>query len=601
LHIRDFLQNFISFHAGRLIVHLGIIALRPGSVHLISGHRLELGKRGNMCAKIDNARRTNPEGKLVLSAFAAAILGCGMSARAVQIDTDSDIKVRWDNTFKYSLGLRVSSEDQTLVNQPGGFNFDAGDRNFKVGRLFSDRVDWLSEVDASKGDAGFRISAAAWYDFRYRQSTDNGEPPVLSGLGSPHQFPNETVNLNGQKIDLLDAFAYDKGQIGDHPASVRLGRHTLLWGESLLIPSNGIAYGQAPLDLIKLLSVPNTQAKELFLPVTQASGQIQFGDVSLAAYVQVEWRRTRIPGVGSYFSFANFLDAGGHTLIIQPPSGGAPGLYLDRADDQTPSNFSQGGLALRWRSKALDAEFGVYAVNYADKLPQIYVQPGVDVASTGAGVRVGKYGLVFPQNSQIYGASATKDIGDVSVGMEVSFRNHTPLNSSPPSTVALPNQSIDAGHTPGAIGRSFHAQANGIYLLPPCALWNGGQALGEVAYNQRISVRENSATLDRTNTVNAYGFRGIFDPSWFQVLPGLDIDVPVGLGYNPKGRSSVVQLFNGGGDKGGDVSIGLNGLYFQTWKFGVDYTRYIGSARPNPTINAFRDRDFISLFVQRTI
>ena len=88
-----------------------------------------------------------------------------------------------------------------------------------------------------------------------------------------------------------------------------------------------------------------------------------------------------------------------------------------------------------------------------------------------------------------------------------------------------------------------------------------------------------------------------------QIVNGLDITIPIGLGYNPKGASRVVPLFNApASDKGGDFSIGLNANYLDKWRFGVNYTHYFGSADGFVNLagtqrtfkQLYADRDFIS-------
>jgi hypothetical protein len=109
-------------------------------------------------------------------------------------------------------------------------------------------------------------------------------------------------------------------------------------------------------------------------------------------------------------------------------------------------------------------------------------------------------------------------------------------------------------------------------------------------------------------TRDAVGLRVLFIPTWYQVLPGLELSAPIGLGYNPSGRSSVITLFNGGWSKGGDLSIGLSSIYLDTWKASINYTTFIGSAGtildPLTTSYTFKqslkDRDFVTLSIQRT-
>ena len=87
--------------------------------------------------------------------------------------------------------------------------------------------------------------------------------------------------------------------------------------------------------------------------------------------------------------------------------------------------------------------------------------------------------------------------------------------------------------------------------------------------------------------------------------------MPIGVGYNPKGNSGAVAQFNGGVEKGGDFSIGLNGLYQQVWKAGIRYTHYFGSEGPAVVLRpdltpdltfkqSLADRDFVSVTLQRS-
>jgi hypothetical protein len=119
--------------------------------------------------------------------------------------------------------------------------------------------------------------------------------------------------------------------------------------------------------------------------------------------------------------------------------------------------------------------------------------------------------------------------------------------------------------------------------------------------------------LDPNTERDAWGWRLVFTPTYRQVLPGLDIGVPIGLSYNPHGKSSVVSVFNNSGiDKGGDFSIGLDGSYLDDWRFTLTYTHWYGdkglfqngyngtTAQVKTFQNYFADRDFISFSVRRT-
>ena len=238
-----------------------------------------------------------------------------VGAQAFEIDTGNpEFKVRWDNSFKYSSAARIAKPSAGLTRTTFGptgvvganvLNQDDGDNNFSRG-IVSNRLDLLSELDASYGNFGGRISAAAWYDAYYNRGNQNTS--TSANHVPRNEFPDETRKIMGRKAELLDAFVFGKFELGDRPATVRLGRHTLLWGESLFFGANGIAGGMAPLDLVKLLSVPNSQFKEIGRPTGKLSAQVQLStDLTFGAYIPYEWKKTRLVPVGAYLSGSDSL------------------------------------------------------------------------------------------------------------------------------------------------------------------------------------------------------------------------------------------------------------------------------------------------------
>lgn len=510
--------------------------------------------------------------------IAMVIAGTGMApaAQAFEFDTQSDVKVRWDNTVRYSAARRLSGRSPALLSN---INTDDGNRNFDIG-LISDRLDLLSELDVTYKSVGLRLSGAAWYDALYNRANDNNSPATVNAFTVPsNAFTDATRKLHGKQAEILDAFVFGNGRIGDMPASVRVGKHTLLWGESLLLATNGISYGQAPLDIIKAQSVPGSQAKELFMPVGQVSGQLQPStDLSFAAYVQYDWRKSRLPAAGSYFSSADILDAGGERLLFARQ----PGPALLRGADTTARDSGQWGISARYYAKALDTEFGVYYLRFNDKLPQVYTRPSE-----------GNYALVYPEDIRVLGASFSTVVADNNVAGEIHVRRNMPLASVPLSVP--PGTPADNRNNPlYAVGNTVHAQVSIIHPLTATALWDSGTISAEVGGLYRTSVTRNAGNLDPARDRGAWGFSARFTPSYFQVLPNLDLSMPVSLSYNVKGKTPVTSAFNG--DKATTLSIGLNGEYQRTWNATLQYTNYFGGTAAQP----LKDRDFISLSLQRT-
>jgi hypothetical protein len=165
-----------------------------------------------------------------------------------------------------------------------------------------------------------------------------------------------------------------------------------------------------------------------------------------------------------------------------------------------------------------------------------------------------------------------------------------------------------------AVGRTLHAQASAIYAFTPNGLWDGASIAAEIAWNTRVGIDKNPAALDPNSTRSALGIRGVFTPTYFQIANGLDVNVPIGLGYTPYGRSSAVGNFNGGASRGGDISVGADFTYQSTWNFGVNATHYFGPAdvlltAANPTATpvqrltfkqTMKGRDFIGAYLKRS-
>jgi len=143
-------------------------------------------------------------------------------------------------------------------------------------------------------------------------------------------------------------------------------------------------------------------------------------------------------------------------------------------------------------------------------------------------------------------------------------------------------------------------------LFPASSFYAGAVLLAEVGWNTVSKVTMNAAAIDPGTTKDASSMRVIFIPNYFQVLPGVDIEVPIGLGHGLSGKSrAIYPAFMS--EKTGDFSIGVNALYDQTWKLTAAYTKFLGPAgsayvNPLPSFSfkqTLADRDFVSLSVSR--
>ena len=516
------------------------------------------------------------------------VVGClawGMTpraARAAPLGTVDGFDVRLDTTLRVSLAARVEPRNPSLL---GDVNADDGDRAFSPGPV-SERVDVASRLDISRGDLGVELSADGWYDAAYNQADADRSAATFNPVSVPvGEFPAETQRLLGRTVELDDAYLHDRLEVAGLPVSLRIGRQTLLWGESLFFATDGIAAGQAPVDLIKSAGQPLVEANELYLPVTEAVLRVALpADLSLEAYDQFEWRRDRIPGVASYFSTSDILDAGGERVLM--PNGGS----LSRTADRIPSGLGQSGLgqfgvALRRSTDMLD--LGLYALRYDAKSPE--PEPGTVP---------GSYRLAYPAGIDLLGASASSYLGNDTLSGEVSLRRHLPLASRfQPLAPTTPGQS-GGGATGFATGQAMQALVSFERQLRPGSFWPGifwdaAVLQAEAAATDLLAVESGPANRLPGTTRFALALQAVFTPTYYHLARDLVLTVPIGFEIGLAGRSSV----DPGRDAGtGTVSLGVAATYRTVWRADLSFTHYVGG----PALQPLADRDFVAASLQRT-
>lgn len=510
-----------------------------------------------------------------LSLAAAALCAglCG-TASAFEIDTgNEDTQARFDTTVRYNFGKRVGSQDSAIL---GNANFDDGDRNFANDSTINNRLDLLSELDiVYKKKSGVRLSVAAWYDQAYsggfaniNVSTSNhlvNGVPALGLSNSADRF------YHGPSGEILDAFVFGGFDVGTVPVNLRVGRHTVNWGESLLGGGaiHGVTYGQAPLDQAKALAMPGVEAKELFRPLNQISGTAQVTpELSLAAQYYLQWEATRIPEAGTYLGFSDSLDRGGESIAQ-----GAARFLRRPGGDLTPKDQGSWGLAARWSPEWLDGTAGVYLRNFSDNQPQ-----AVLVAPTPT---TRQYTLNYGGDVSLLGFSLSKQVAGISVGADVNWRRNMPLVAGTITATGAQADALAAGEMFGPRGDTFHAVLNGIGSIGATPLWNSASWSGELTYSRWLSVSQGEAFfkgnatyvgIDRVTDSN-WALALNFTPTWFQVIPGADLSLPLSYSRGIRGNSSVGSGGNeGAGSWAAGLSLDLNGKY----RFDLKYVNYFG-------------------------
>ncbi|AMO24122.1 DUF1302 domain-containing protein [Ramlibacter solisilvae] len=529
---------------------------------------------------INETRRPGIRRHALAAATAALCAGLCGTAAAVDFDTgNEDLTVRWDNTVRYNLGYRVEGQNPAII---GNINLDDGDRNFARHSIVTNRLDLLSEFDVVyQKKFGARVSAAGWYDQAYAGGFDNTSLAtsnhIVNGQKAFGLSPYANRYYHGPSGEWLDAFVFGNFDLASMPATVRVGRHTVNWGEGLLLGGaiHGNTYSQAPLDYGKSASTPGTEAKELFMPLNQLSAQLQATpELSFAAQYYLQWASTRVMEGGTYLGPADQYFLGGEAILQALPNGSV--LTVPRAPDVKPKDRGDWGIAARWRPEWLDGTMGFYYRNFTDKLPQVVV--GLN------GALPGKFNFTYGSDIDLYGLSLSRQFFGVSVGADLNYRKNMVLASD---SLAVPATRVIApGEVVGARGNTWHAVVNAIGTAPVTPLWDSANWSAEFAWNRwdkvtsdplnRFKGRAGNTSLDAV-TKDYYGIAVNFTPTWFQVFPGADLSMPLSYSVGLKGNSAVLL---GGNEDAGSYSVGLAMDLYSKYRFDLKYVDFFGTLKP---------------------
>jgi hypothetical protein len=468
-------------------------------------------------------------------AIPATLLCISGGAYAYKPDTGPDWDVNIDTSLQYTLGVRAQKRNDNIGNQPF---FAEGDYKFDRGDIVTDRIQTIVELQGVyKSDQGFRLSGSAWKDFAYSDKVfTNPNPAFSSVLTYPDgRYSADTKKYTIQGGELLDAFAFKNGRIGDVPVYLKLGRFTQQWGNALFFGFSSISFSQHPTDFIKAFSQPGSEIKELFLPRAQAMASTELSpQLSLSAQYFLEFRENRYPEGGTYLGPFDIAYAG-------PTSGGAlagsfGGPVSAGRVDRPKGNDGNFGLKADWSPSWADGNIGFYY----RQLDEVHPWLLLDTYADGGGA----LHLSYARRTQLFGLSYERTFGTISTGLEANFRKNTALSSS------LTNGSPGTPYDEGARGNIVNLIGNALVQLGTTPLWDAGTLILEASYTQLTSVTKNANLFnglgyagcptdnkwDGCATKHALALAGLFEPQWVQALPGIDLSVPVSYTYGVTGN-----------------------------------------------------------------
>jgi hypothetical protein len=299
-------------------------------------------------------------------------------------------------TVAYGVSIRTEDTDDDLVAFASGgnassSNFDDGNLNYDTG-VVSNMVRTSGEIVLRRGNFGAFVRGYAFYDYE----NDEGDRARTDLSG-------EARDVVGKDADLLDSYLTWRFHLGGMPMRIRVGDQVINWGETLFV-RDGVDVIN-PVDFVAGLQ-PATTSEDLFVPLGMVWAAASVTeDIAVEGFYQYEWKATRLPPVGTYFSTndafgteglnAIFLGAGqvsdqgtdlderyglpAGTLGFDQDFNRLPGLRRVNASDD-----GQYGLTLRTIVPGVTAtKIGFHYVRYHTRLPILSGQTG-DAAAVAA-------------------------------------------------------------------------------------------------------------------------------------------------------------------------------------------------------------------------
>ncbi|MCC2615671.1 DUF1302 domain-containing protein [Aestuariibacter halophilus] len=480
--------------------------------------------------------------KTPLALGVASLLAVAATPAQAVSWNDGDWSVSFDSTFSWGTSFRMEERDDNLIGKAnltsldwsgysttnpnynsnfvwdntrgtGSYstNGDLGNLNFNKGEAISTILKGIHELDIRHDNMGVFLRGMYFYDFEMNDQARDWTNPLTGREQDPCKASEASDELC-QDIRLLDAFFYADFYVGDVPVQLRIGDQVVSWGESTFI-QHGINTIN-PVDVTRALA-PGAELKEVFIPVGMVFASAGLTDnLSISAYYQYEWERSRLPQAGSYFATNDFAGEGGQAQNIQLGFTGNPDInleyllnslnqlgnafaadptntdlfsayltyptkvairgYSDDAHNDASDSGQYGIKASYFSSELNETEFGLYLINYHSQRPLIsgvtsdfsqgaliadltYMAQNTITRDNVTDLRAfTKAEFFYPEDIKLYGFSFNTNIGETALAGEIAYRADEPLQIDDVELLymGMPEQLANAGLRPDLAGIS---------------------------------------------------------------------------------------------------------------------------------------------------
>lgn len=594
------------------------------------------------------------------------------------------LPLEYKTVLSYAVALRMEDQEQALINGPidpiqfqsdGKFshtglpttiNFDDANRNFSQFSLLNNRASLYGEVRFGSENFGVVGSGAGFYDLVFQNSNDNNSPDTVNNDLEAARSGNRTLPVNaftaeavatsGQRIRLLEAYAYGNGTLSDSISlDVRGGRHLSAWGESLFFP--GIVSAQGPFDATKAF-VPGAEVKEILLPTNQISFSMSVGsNLTLLGQYQFEFEPTEIFPAGDFFSPADLVGPGatfgygsinpvytapGANPCVPPPTnptaaivcfasvggviGGGTGLLtnvphailITREPDILPRDGDRPwGLGLKYQLTS-NFNLGGYYLHYHNHNPSVQLNLGYASFGELAGMPITTqiinqrvpvtYNVKYADDITMQALTFSTVFWVFNVAGELSRREN--IDMSVAADISGVRSPVSTRGNVSQLDLSLLYVENPDFLF-----YDEIVVVAEAGWLMVDDVKpfpaEDGIDLVGNGDVlfydkNAGAVQMLVSPKGRNIFSGWDLATPLTFAYlhnNPSVPGTFGSLYGDGDTR---FSVGLTLQYLQNLEFSTTYNGFLGD--PDKTIgpstlkaNPYVDHDYLSFTVKYSL
>lgn len=345
-----------------------------------------------------------------------------------------DLGVQVDNTVSYGVAWRTSDRDKGQIMTSNGsaidettygssYNYDDGTLNYSKGDIYTNAVKWSGDLELNYQNYGGFFRARAYYDTALMDEDTDFKP-----------LNDATKAAAGKGAELLDAYIWADYEIAETPVNARIGRQVISWGESTFI--QGGINSVNPVDA-SAFRKPGAEVKEGLLPVNMVYTSLGLSaDITLEAFYQLEWEKTRTDPCGTFFSTVDFVADGCGPVLLSHSEDEVNGTFyplanVDRMEDDEPKDSGQYGLALRTYTELFGgSEFGFYYMNIHSRVPYINgkLLVNTETAPVDFNTKRMMYQIAYPEDIQIAGVSFAGSLDNgASISGEISYKPDLPI------------------------------------------------------------------------------------------------------------------------------------------------------------------------------